>query len=86
MTQTDTAPLKEYLATAVAVVIEDKESRRVAPPLASMEEIMRRTNADIKTALNEMVTSGLLSFHRTVNSVSFEFTPPKKTTIKQQQT
>ena len=83
MTQTDIAPLKEYLATAVAAVISDKESRQVSPPHASMEEIMRQTNTDIKTALNEMVTSGLLSFHRTINGVGFEFTPPKKSTIKQ---
>lgn len=77
MTQTDTAPLEEHLAAVIADIISDKEKRNIIPMVAEMQEIMAKVNQDVKDALNRMVKSGLLTFHRTLNSTTFEFTPPK---------
>lgn len=82
MTETDTGTLEEWLASAVARVIEDKEGRGVSPPLATDGDIRALAAQDIKAALNSMVRSGLLTFHRTLNGVAFEFTPPKRSNIK----
>lgn len=77
MTTADTGPLEEYLATAVARVIEAKEGKGTWPPLATDSDILALAGRDIRDALNSMVKSGLLTFHRTLNGVAFEFTPPK---------
>ena len=70
-------PLEEHLAAVIADVIKDKEERRIAPAVADMQEIMEKVNKDMWNALNNMVKSGLLTFHRTLNSTTFEFTPPR---------
>lgn len=73
----DTPPLEQHLAAVIADVIKDKEERKIAPAVADMQEITARVNKDVRDALNNMTRSGLLTFHRTLNSVTFEFTPPK---------
>lgn len=73
-----TPPLEQHLAVVLATILEDKETRNVAPVTADMQEIMAAVNQDVRNALNRMVKSGFLTFHRTVNSVTFEFTPPKR--------
>lgn len=82
MKEIDLEPLKEYLAMAIAYVIDRKQEQRMSPAHAGMNEITNLLNGNIQTALNDMVRSGLLSFHRTVNGVSFEFTPPRQTVLK----
>lgn len=77
MTQKDLEPLKEYIGEVIAVIIEDKESRKQVPAEASIVEIQNMANNDIKTVLNELVKQGVLRFHKTINNVSFEFEPPK---------
>ena len=72
-----TTPLEEHLAVVIADVIKDKVERKIAPAVADMQEIMAKVNKDVRDALNNMVRSGLLTFHRTLNSTTFEFTPPK---------
>ncbi len=83
MAQIDIEPLKEYLAMAIAFIIETKEQQGTAPFHATTQDIMGMLSDNAKSALNEMVTSGLLTFHRTINGVSFEFTPPKRTVLRQ---
>lgn|GEM_PF-3562601 len=83
MAQIDIEPLKEYLAMAIAFIIETKEQQGTAPLHATTQDIMGMLSDNAKRALNEMVTSGLLTFHRTINGVSFEFTPPKRTVLRQ---
>lgn len=73
----ETPPLEQHLAEVVAEIIRGKEAANVAPMVADMQEIMAKVNKDVKDALNNMTRSGLLTFHRTLNSVTFEFTPPK---------
>lgn len=77
MTQKDLEPLKEYIGEVIAVIIEDKESRKQVPAEASIVEIQNMANNDIKTVLNELVKQGVLRFYKTTNNVSFEFEPPK---------
>lgn len=77
MTHIDTEPLKEYIAALVAVVIEKRIEGRKDPASAPMADILAGATADIKAALNELVRSGVLTYHKTLNGVSFEFTPPK---------
>lgn len=77
MTQKDLEPLKEYIAEVIAVIIEDKESRKQVPANASIVEILNMANKDIKTSLNELVKQGVLRYYKTINDVSFEFKPPK---------
>lgn len=77
MAEMETPPLEQHLAEVIAAIIGDKEKRNAAPMVAEMQEIMAIVNKDVKDALNSMVKSGLLTYHRTLNSVTFEFTPPK---------
>lgn len=77
MTQKDLEPLKEYIAEVIAVIIEDKESRKQVPANASIVDILNMANKDIKTALNELIKQGVLRYYKTINDVSFEFKPPK---------
>ena len=77
MTDIETPPLEEHLAAVIADIIKEKEEQKKALVVADMQEIMARVNKDVRDALNNMVRSGLLTFHKTLNSTTFEFTPPK---------
>lgn len=73
----DTPPLEEYLATVISDIITQKEAANISPPHAESVEILGRLQKDAREALNNMCRSKLLTFHKTLNSTSFEFTPPK---------
>lgn len=77
MEQIDLNPLKEYLALLIADIIDKRVKDKTAPFQAPTQEILRMVNDNVKTALNEMVKDGVLSFSRTINGANFEFTPPK---------
>lgn len=67
----------QYVMQTVIRIIRDKEERGAQPWQAMMSEIRSRINKAAESALNSMVRSGLLTYHRTLNDISFEFTPPK---------
>lgn len=69
--------LESYLSEVIASIINDKVERKVKPDTALMVEIRQRINSDVQDILNAMVSSGFLTFQRTLNDISFEFTPPK---------
>ena len=73
----DTPPLEEYLAGAIAIKIREKEANKVAPPYVELQELLAQVKEDATEALRRMTKSKLLTCHTTLNSVSFEFTPPK---------
>lgn len=77
MTEIETPPLEQHLAEVISSIIREKETSGTLPAMADMVEITSRVNQDVKDSLNAMVKSGLLTFHRTLNSLTFEFTPPK---------
>jgi hypothetical protein len=77
MTQKDTESTQAYLANIIARIIERKEKENIVPLHAGMQEILALANTEFREALNDMVSAKILTFHRTLNDVSFEFTRPK---------
>lgn len=73
----DTPPLEEYLAEAIAIKIREKEANGIAPPYVELQELLAKVKEDATEALRRMTKSKLLTCHTTLNSVAFEFTPPK---------
>lgn len=73
----DTPPLEQHLAEIITDLIRQKEEQHRQPVCADSIDILNRLNADARQALNRMAKSGLLTYHRTLNGVTFEFTPPK---------
>ena len=73
MEQKEPPPLEQYLAVALETILEDKETRGIVLVAADIQEIMAMVNNDVNEALNRMAKDGRLTFHRTLNSVTFEF-------------
>ena len=69
--------LQEHLTTVLSDLIREREEKSLTPLSVSMTDIQHRLVSDVKEELNRMVKDGILTFHRTVNDVTFEFTPPK---------
>jgi predicted transcriptional regulator len=77
MNDTRYNPLQEHLTTVLSDLIREREEKSLTPLSVSMTDIQHRLVSDVKEELNRMVKDGILTFHRTVNDVTFEFTPPK---------
>lgn len=73
----ETPPLEQHLAEIITDLIRQKEEQNRQPAYADSIDILNRLNADARQALNRMIKSGLLTYHRTLNGVAVEFTPPK---------
>ena len=73
----ETPPLEQHLAEVIADIIKEKEMSRIAPTHAGMQEIIERVREGAVIALRSMVRSGLLTCHKTLNGITFSFTPPK---------
>ena len=69
--------LQEHLTTVLSDLIREREEKSLTPLSVSMTDIQHRLVSDVKEELNRMVKDGILTFHRTVNDVTFEFTPQK---------
>lgn len=82
MTPIDTESIQAYLANIIARIIERRERENATPFHAGIQEIIALANTEFREALNDMVSSKILTFHRTLNDVSFEFTRPKRKIIK----
>lgn len=72
-------PLKEYLATAIAYIIDTREKMKRPPYMALTSNIRNVVSKDIDRALGCLVESGLLTEHVMLNEKAYEFTPPKRT-------
>ncbi len=77
MTDIDTPPLEQHIADVIAGIIRHKEEHCIMPLTADIQEIMAVVSNNVKDSLNRMVATGLLTFHRTLNGATFEFTPSK---------
>lgn len=73
----DTPPLEQHLADIISGIIQRKDAEHRYPTYADSVEILNQLHEDAKEALNNMCRSKVLTFHRTLNGTSFEFTPPK---------
>lgn len=74
-------PLKEWLAMAVAHIITGRRERGLAPFHATAREIRRVFHERMESALAQMVRSGRLTAHPTLNDTAYEFTKPFDTEI-----
>ncbi|MEZ3533134.1 MAG: hypothetical protein K1V90_08690 [Muribaculaceae bacterium] len=83
MEKTDTEPLKEYLSVAIAYIIATRERMNRPPFMATLSNIRNVLAKDFDAALAEMESEGLITRRRTLNEDAFEFTPPKRTILKQ---
>lgn len=78
MTEIDYSLLKEYAVTLVAQCIEQREEKRHAPFLATLEELHSRVKEDLTQQLRLLCRERLLTCHKDINgNVMFEFTKPK---------
>ncbi len=79
----NTEPLKEYLAMVIAYIIDTRTSMNRPPLLATMTNIKNVLAKGVDAALAEMTKEGLLTERRILNEKAYEFTPPKKSVLKQ---
>lgn len=73
----DIGELKGYIAMLLSDLIKERERKNLQPLSVEMADIQSALVADAKAMLNELCREQVLIFHRTLNDVSFEFTPPK---------
>lgn len=78
MTDTDLGPLKEYLAVAVAYIIDTRVEKNRPPFMATMANIRNVVARDLEAVLEEMLDEKVLTERRLLNDRAFEFTPPKQ--------
>lgn len=71
------ATLDEYIAQLLAVMIREKECARVSPPHVELQEFLARLRDNATETLRSMTRAKILTCHTLLNSVAFEFTPPK---------
>lgn len=80
---TDIEPLKEYLSIVIAYIIDTRVKMNRPPLLATMTNIKNVLAKGVDAALREMTDEGLLTQRQTLNEKAYEFTPPKKSILKQ---
>lgn len=64
--------MKEALLKIIGEICEEKKSRNVCPSAALYSEISTALHKQVQGTLNELITEGRLTWHRTINSISFE--------------
>lgn len=77
MEERDKELLKEYIATLLSDLINERVRKDVKPYSVGMTIIQNTLVSDAKGVLNRLCLDKVLTFHKTINDVSFEFTPPK---------
>lgn len=73
----DIGELKGYVAMLLSDLIKEREAKNLIPLSVGMADFQNAIIGDVKKILNELCMEQILTFHRTLNDVSFEFTPPK---------
>lgn len=73
----DINQLTEYIVCLLSDLIKQKERQEIKPCTVSMTEIQNTLVSDAKQAINGLCKEQVLTFHKTLNDVSFEFTPSK---------
>ena len=59
-------------------ICEQKKDARINPCFAMYNEIMNEVNKQVKQEINDLVSDKTLTFHRTLNNVSFEIIQTKQ--------
>lgn len=64
--------MRDDLLNIIRAITDEKKSKGIVPSAALYAEISNALHKEVQQELNEMVKDGTLTFHRTINSVSFE--------------
>ncbi len=73
----DINKLMEYIVCLLVDLIKEKEKKGMLPFSVSMVEIQDSLLADARSAINSLCKQRVLTFHKILNDVRFEFTPSK---------
>lgn len=77
MTEIDNAPMKEYVAMAVAYIIDTRVRMDRPPFMATATNIKNVVAKGLEETIAAMTKDGTLTEHVTLNEKAYEFTPPK---------
>ena len=64
--------MEDYLLEKIRGMSRQRKDAKVVPSAVLMSEIQNAMIADAKDMLNHLCKEGVLTFHRTLNDVSFE--------------
>jgi hypothetical protein len=73
----DINKLTEYIVCILIDLVKEKEKKGMLPFSVSMVEIQDSLLADARYAISSLCKQRVLTFHKTLNDVRFEFTPSK---------
>lgn len=73
----ETETLKEFVVELLSDLIREREQKNLQPFSVTMTAIQNALVSDTRDVLNELCKEKVLTFHRTLNDISFEFTPPR---------
>ena len=59
-------------------IIADKAERKVNPTSALFSEVVNKVNEKAKAEINQLVLDKKITFHRTINSISFDVVEEKE--------
>lgn len=77
-THFDPSKLTEFVAEAIAYIIDTREKKNRPPFMATESNIKNVMAQCLDRALAGMVGEGVLTVHPGLNEKMYEFTPPKR--------
>lgn len=69
------SPLSELILDIIQRLSDEKKAKHIVPSAVLYTEISTGLHKTVQDELNAMVKDGVLIFHRTLNSISFEVKP-----------
>lgn len=69
------SPLSELILDIIQRLSDEKKAKHIIPSAVLYTEISPELHKAVQDELNAMVKDGVLIFHRTLNSISFEVKP-----------
>lgn len=66
------SPLSELILDIIQRLSDDKKAKNIEPSAVLYTEISTELHKTVQDELNAMVKDGVLIFHKTLNSISFE--------------
>lgn len=72
------SPLSELILDIIQRLSDEKRAKHIVPSAVLYSEISNALNEQIKPELNQLVKDKKITFHRTINDLSFEITKPTR--------
>lgn len=67
--------MRELILDIIQRLSDEKKAKNIVPSAVLYTEISTELHKAVQDELNAMVKDGVLIFHRTLNSISFEVKP-----------